>query len=136
MKNLICLSFITICLMFFSCKKDEKSERFKLLTTPVWTTVSLLADGADASGPGGILEEFKGDAKFKEDGTGYFGEHEGQWWFNTAETEITIKTNELPLPIYADIVELTTKSLKLTTTINLPQDPSQSVNISMTFKAR
>jgi hypothetical protein len=136
MKNLVLLYFITACLVIIACSKDEKSERFKMLTTPVWAADSLLADGIDASGPGGILEKFKGDAKFEENGTGYFGEYTGQWRFNQDETEITIVTDSLPLPIICDIDELTYQSLKVTTVVPNPASPPASLDIRMTFKAK
>ena len=136
MKNRFFLFCITACLLVFACRKDEKSERFTFLTTPIWVTDSLLANGVDASGPGGFLEDFKGEAKFAEDGTGYFGNYTGVWRFNLDETEITIVTEEMPLPIIADIVQLTAQSLKLTTTVTNPLSPTQTVNIRMTFKAK
>ena len=75
MKNIAFLAFISACLLIFACNKDNRSERFKLLTSPIWRTDSLLANGVDATGPGQILEKFAGDAKFNEDGTGYFGDY-------------------------------------------------------------
>jgi hypothetical protein len=136
MKKLIFLFCITTCLLILSCNRDEKSERFKMLTTPLWATDSLLANGVDASGPGGFLEKFKGDAQFKEDGTGTFGKYKGKWRFNVAETELTITTDSLPLPIIADIVLLTTQSLKIKTTLTLPTNPTNPLNIRMTFIAK
>ena len=62
MKGFIFFSIFSGLILFNSCSKDTTSERFKLLTGPVWTTESLLANGIDASGPGQILEKFKGDA--------------------------------------------------------------------------
>ena len=59
MKNFGLLLIITGCFFISSCKKDSQSEKFKLLTGPTWTTDSLLANGIDASGPGGILEIFQ-----------------------------------------------------------------------------
>ncbi|MCJ7447595.1 MAG: hypothetical protein MUO72_07880 [Bacteroidales bacterium] len=141
MKNLALLFIISGCLFAFACNKDKPSERFKFLTGPVWTTDSLLANGADASGPGQLLEPFKGDAKFKEDGTGYFGIHTGQWSFFSEETEIKI-TTDLPvfgsiiIPILCDIVELTSLSLKITTVVPNLANPQEPHKIRLTFKAR
>jgi hypothetical protein len=136
MKNIAFLVFISACLLIFACNKDNRSERFKLLTSPIWRTDSLLANGVDATGSGQILEKFAGDAKFNEDGTGYFGDYTGQWRFNTEETRLTIITDSLPLPIVADIKELTSISLKITTVVPNQLDPDTPFNIRMTFKAK
>jgi hypothetical protein len=136
MKNLALLFIISGIIFASSCKKDKKSERFILLTTPVWTTDSLLANGQDASKPGQVLAKFKGDAKFKEDGTGYFGIYKGDWRFNPAETQITIRTDSLVLPIVADIKMLTADSLKITTTVPDKNNPLISIAIRMVFISR
>ncbi len=136
MKNLALLFIISGIIFASSCKKDKKSERFILLTTPVWTTDSLLADGQDASKPGQVLAKFKGDAKFKEDGTGYFGIYKGDWRFNLAETQVTIRTDSLVLPIVADIRMLTADSLKITTTVPDKNNPLISIAIRMVFISR
>jgi len=136
MKNLALLLIISGCFIVFACNKADKSERFKLLTGPIWTTDSLLANGTDAGGTGGVLVKFKGDAKFKEDGSGYFGIYTGTWRFNQDETEITIVTDSLILPIISDIVELTSSSFKITTVVPDKVNPLQPINIRMTFKAR
>jgi hypothetical protein len=136
MKNIALLAFISACLLIFACNKDDRSERFKLLTSPIWRTDSLLANGIDASGPDGILEKFAGDAKFNEDFTGYFGDYTGQWRFNVEETRLTIITDSLPLPIIADIEELTNISLKITTVVPNQLDPDTPFNIRMTFKTK
>ena len=120
----------------YSCNKDDTPGRFELLTGPTWTTDTLIANGVDASGPGGVLEKFKGDAKFKEDGTGYFGKYTGTWRFNMEETQITIITDSLPLPIVTNIKELTETSLKITTIVPNPLDQYNPFNIRMTFKAK
>jgi hypothetical protein len=133
MKKLSLLLVIIAGLLVFSCGKDKKSERFILLTTPVWTTDSLLADGQDASKPGQVLAKFKGDAKFKEDGTGYFGIYKGDWRFNPAETQLTIVTDSLVFPIIADIKMMTTDSLKITTTVPDKNNPLISIAIRMVF---
>lgn len=135
MKNIAVLAFISACLLVFACNKDDRSERFKLLTSPIWLSDSLLANGVDATGPGQILEKFKGNAKFSEDGTGYFGDYTGQWRFNVEETQLTIITDSLPLPIIADIKELTNISLKITTVVPNQLDPENPFDIRMTFIA-
>ncbi len=135
MKKLSLLILIVFSLFVFACSKKEKSERFRLLTTPTWTSDSLLANRVDASGPGQMLEKFKGDAKFRDDGTGTFGSYTGQWRLNGDESEITIVTDSLILPIICDIVELKTTSLKITTVV--PDKNTQlPVDIRMTFKVK
>ena len=136
MKNLIGLSLVTAYLLLSGCSKDDESERFKLLTTPVWTSESILANGVEPAGSWVFLKQFSGDAKFNKDGTGSFGSYTGQWRFNEDETEITIITSTVPLPIITDIVVLTSQSLRITTTINNPLNPSESADVSMTFKAK
>jgi hypothetical protein len=135
MKNLVTLFIISVCLAIFSCKKDSESERFKLLTAPMWASDSLLANGVDASGPNGILKNFKGDAKFNKDGTGNFGIYEGTWRFAYDETQIVIVTDSLPIPLTTQIAELTSASLKITTSYpNLTT--GVLIKIRMTFKAK
>jgi hypothetical protein len=129
MKNIVL--FLAICcgLQIFSCKKESQSERFKLLTGPVWTSDSLLVNGEDASGPGGLLENFKGDVNFNEDYTGNFGNYTGKWRFASNETQIVISSDSLFFPLTAIIAELTQTSFKITTSYS-------STNIRMTFKAK
>lgn len=121
----------SVLVISFACKKDEQSERFKYLTTPIWESDSLLANGVDASGEGQSLANFKGDAKFNTDGTGYFGLYDGKWRFAKNETQIVIYETELGLPLTTNIVELTPVSLKITTTSPVNQDV-----IRMTFNAK
>ena len=123
-------------IFWFSCSKkmDVNSEQFKLLTDHIWVADSLLADKTDASGPGGLLEDFTGDTQFYEDGTGYLGIHQGTWYFSNDEKEITINTDSLPIPITATIVELTKESLKITT--SFPSLYLPPVDIRMTFIAK
>jgi len=138
MKNLKLLSiFLLSGLILFACSKkdNDHSERFRLLTGTVWHTDTLLVDGEDASGPGQILEKFKGDAEFYEDGTGYFGQYIGCWYFTNSETNITITSDPLILPLSSNIIELTAQSLKLTT--NFPTAiPEVVLDIRITFKAK
>ncbi len=136
MKKTVLLIIISISLLAYACDKDKESDRFKFLTTPVWTADSLLANGFDASGSGGILAIFNGDAKFNTDGTGSFGSYNGTWRFNSDETELVIVTEALLLPVTTDIVELTTQSLKVTTLYPNPLNPTQPINLRMTFKAK
>jgi hypothetical protein len=129
MKNIALFLVICCCFQIFSCKKDSQSERFKLLTGPVWASDSLLVNGVDAGGPGGLLENFKGDVKFNEDYTGNFGAYTGTWRFASNETLIVISSDSLPIPLTAIIAELNEVSLKITTSYS-------AVNIHMTFKAK
>ena len=137
MRIILSMLIIAGSFLVLTCKKDEHSERFKLLTTPVWVSDSLLANGVEASGSGELLEKFKGDAKFNKDGTGYFGKYTGTWMFAGKETEIVIFSDSIPLPsLTTSIVELTNNSLKITTgfpnVMNLPE----TISIRMTFKAK
>lgn len=131
MRNIVIFIVISGCLFISSCKKESQSEQFKLLTGPIWASDSLLANGVDASGPEGLLKSFKGNIKFNEDLTGYFGKYTGTWRFAFNETQIVIMSDSLPIPLTSKIVELNTESLKITTsyTITVP------INIRMTFKA-
>jgi hypothetical protein len=134
MKNIALLLVICCFFQVFSCKKDSQSEKFKLLTGPVWASDSLLVNGEDASGPGGILKNFKGDVKFNEDYSGNFGSYSGTWRFAFDEAQIVIASDSLPIPLTAIIAELNTSSLKITTSYQLP--PAGAINIRMTFKAK
>jgi hypothetical protein len=136
MKKLSLLLVITASLIFFSCSKNKKTERFNFLTSHIWSADSLLANGVDASGPGMMLEKFKGDAKFEEDGTGYFGTYTGSWKFYADETEVVIKPDNEPLSFFCDIIELTISSLKIKTSVPNQVDPSQPIPIRMTFRAK
>ncbi len=135
MKNLLLLVIITGSFVVFSCKAKE-SDRFRFLTDPIWVTDSLLVNGVDATGPGGLLTNFLGDTKFNSDGTGYFGDYEGTWRFNTDETKLVIETDSLPIPVIADIKELTSTSLKLTAPLPNLTDPLHPFKIRMTFKPK
>jgi hypothetical protein len=135
MKNVALLLVIAGCFFVFSCKETE-SERFSLLTDPIWVADSLIANGVNAGGPGGILAKFLGDAKFEKDGTGYFGKYTGTWRFNTDETELVISSDSIPIPVVADIKELTSLSLKLTTVMPNPDNFQETYNIRMTFKPK
>jgi hypothetical protein len=136
MKNLALLLIISGCFIISSCKKDSQSETFKLLTGPIWASDSLLANGVDASGPEGMLKNFKGEAKFNEDGTGYFGIYTGTWSFSFNETQIKITTDSLDFPLTTEIAELTKISLKITTSYPNLLNPAAPTSIRMTFKAK
>ena len=136
MKNLALLLFIAGCFYYSSCNKDSQAEQFKLLTGPIWVSDSLLVNGVDAGSPGGFLENFKGEAKFNEDYTGYFGTYTGTWRFAFDETQLVITSDSLPIPLTTKIAELTTISLKVTTSYPNLANPASPINIRMTFKAK
>lgn len=136
MKNIILAAVIIILLAFAGCSKDE-NDRYVLLTTPVWATDSLLVNGVDAGGSGQLLAKFKGNAKFNKDGTGTFGSYNGTWRFpDNTRKQLVISSDSLPLPIYANIVELTTSSLKITTELPDLTGQTDKFRIRMTFKAK
>jgi len=118
------------------CKKDE-TDRFDLLTGPLWTTDSLLANGADAGHPDGLLYKFKGNAKFNKDGTGTFNKYTGTWRFTENETQIIIQSDSLAqgLPLTNNIVELTESSFKITTAVPDITGQTSMIRIRMTFVA-
>ena len=136
MKNVMLLGAVIFLLAMAGCSKDE-NDRFELLTSPVWATDSLLVNGVDAAGSGQLLEKFKGNAKFNTDGTGTFGSYKGTWRFpDNTRKQLVISTDSLPLPIYANIVELTTSSLEITTELPDLTGQTDKFRIRMTFKAR
>lgn len=136
MKKIASFLIIATIVLAFSCKDDE-SDRFKFLTGTVWTPVSLLANGVDATGPGGILEGFVGDAKFNEDGTGTFGTYTGEWMFAAAEEKLVITTTALPISVTLTITELTATSLKLQGSVPDMQNlTGPAIPIEMTFRAK
>jgi len=136
MKKVALFLIIATLVIAYSCKDDE-SERFKFLTEATWTPVSLKANGVDATGPGGILAGFVGDAKFNEDGTGTFGTYSGEWMFAAAEEKIVITTSSLPIPVTLTITELTSASLKLQGSIPDPKNlMGPPISIEMTFRAK
>jgi hypothetical protein len=122
--------------LFFSCNKEESSSRMELLTAHIWVADSLLVNGEDDSGEGGFLEDFKGDTKFNEDGSGYLGTHVGTWQFASKETQIIITSESLPIPITTKIEELSEVSLKLTTSFIVSVDPPVVYNIRLTYKPK
>jgi hypothetical protein len=131
------LTVVLAGLVLYSCKKEEPQlTPYELLTLHVWVSDSLLANGADASGPGQLLEKFNGEAEFRTDGTGTFGQYSGTWTLSTDNTEITIVTPELPMPVVALVAELTKTSLKITTGFPDIANPGQTIAIRMTFKSK
>jgi hypothetical protein len=136
MKNIALLLVVTGCFLIFSCTEESQSEAFKLLTGPIWVSDSLLANGVDASGTAGMLENFKGEAKFNTDGTGNFGIYTGNWRFAYNETQIVITTDALDVPLTTKIAELTSISLKITTTYPNLLNPSAPTFLRLTFKAK
>ncbi len=138
MNSIIKSLLLATMVILISCEKDEEvSERFRLLTDNLWTSDSLLINGLDASGPGELLENFKGQANFREDGTGSFGGYEGTWRFANSEKELVILSDSLPVPqLSTNILELSQESLKVTTSFPNFQDPSNPIlQIRLTFKA-
>ncbi len=128
---------VVACLAILTSCKEKESDRFDLLTGHIWVAVSLLADGVDATGPGGVLEGFVGDVKFNTDGTGYFGSYTGTWNFDVTETKIIISSPSLPASIPTNIVELTSSSLKLQALIpNLQNPTGPAINIEMAFRPK
>lgn len=136
LNNLLLLATVVLTLALTNCSKEDENDPFTLLTIPTWRTDSLLANGVDASQPGQLLFKFKGDAKFRDDGTGTFGIYKGTWWFTENRTQIIIKTDSLPLPLTSKIVELTSSSFKITTGVPDLVGGTGIINIRMTFKAK
>ncbi|MBS4058768.1 MAG: hypothetical protein KG029_00050 [Bacteroidetes bacterium] len=128
--------FFALLIVIVSCSKEDKNDRFELLTGTIWVSDSLLVDGQDASGPGEILEKFKGEVKFNRDATGYFGQYTGSWRFAEDRTAIIITTDSLPIPLSTWIEELTEKSLKINTAYPSLTNPEEDMDIRMTFKAK
>ena len=129
---------ILLCI-FFSCKKEaeeEYSEKYLLLTNPVWVSDSLLANGEDASSVDQPLNIFSGETKFNLDGTGQVEKIEGTWSFLENETQLIIRSDSLPGAVTAFIKELTSTSLKIKTGFITAADPPVYLDIKMTFLAK
>ncbi len=127
---------ITGLIILAACKKGSESEKFTLLTAHKWVSDSLLAEGIDAGGPGQMLEKFKGEAEFRKDGTGYFGKYAGTWAFAYEETRLVIDSDSLQVPLTVNIAELSSSSLKVTTSFVNPLNLQNPFDIRMTFKAK
>lgn len=136
MKKHRLLFLLTAFILAVSCQKTDENDPFELLTAPIWVSDSLLVDGADASGPGQVLEKFRGEARFNRDATGYFGQYTGQWRFADNRTQIVITTDSLPIPLTTLISELTSSSLKINTAYPSLTNPDEEMQIRMTFKAK
>lgn len=132
------LFYIVAALLILSsgCSKDKESERFKLLTGHLWQSDELLVDGVDASGVGQALSLFVGDAEFRKDGTGSFGQYEGSWYFSNNETNITITSVDLLVPLTTTIVELTSQKFKISTSFPITGNPLAPNSIVIVFKAK
>jgi len=136
MKRALTLVIAILILVIWACNKDTESEKFRLLTAHIWTSDSLLAEGVDASGSGQLLEKFKGDASFNKDHTGYLGKYPGTWKFAYNETNLVIDSDSLQVAITANIILLNDVSLKITTTYPNALNPSNPLDIRMTFKPK
>jgi len=136
-KHIISLLIISGICLLFACKKEDTihSERFTLLTTPLWNSDSLLANDEDASGPGELLEKFAGEAKFSEDGSGYFGQYTGNWQLVNNDENITIFSDSLVIPVTCYIEELTESDFKIVTSFPVADEP-EPVDIRITFKPK
>lgn len=132
---LFILSFL-IGICFSACEKEKENEQSSgtnLLTSHVWISDSLLADGNEAGGQGDILYGFSGETKFNEDGTGYVGIYEGTWDLSKDGAVLTIDSDSLPAVVSAVVKELTESSLKITTTFPSQTLPIHLYQIRMTF---
>ena len=130
------MAIVTMLALAASCDKNNDDDRFEMITGQIWQTDSLLVDGQDASQPGQILHNFKGEARFNRDATGTFGQYTGTWRFTNNRTALEIKTDSLPIPLLANIVQLNPQSLKITTAFPSPTDPNVDMKIRMTFKPK
>jgi len=127
-----------VILIVSSCSKKDDSQRFKLLTGHIWESDELLVDGVDESGAGMLLEEFVGDAHFKTDGTGTFGQYTGTWSFSNNETKITIASPALMngLRVTLNIEELTSEVFAISTTLPIKLDPANPNLVELSFTAK
>jgi hypothetical protein len=137
MKKVFFLIIMAGLFMWTACDKDDESDRFRYLTTPIWLSDSLLVNDVDASIPGGLLEDFKGEVDFREDGTGTFGIYEGTWQFQQNETELLIRSDSLTMlplnTLYTKIEELEANSLKISASFPNPYDPNDPLRLRLTF---
>ena len=134
-KNIQIIAILGLIVVFACKKEDPPSERYTLLTTPLWTSDSLLANGEDASGPGELLEKFKGDAKFNTDGSGYFGQYTGHWALSSNDELITIDSDSLQIPVTCYIEQLTQSDFKIVTSFPIKDEP-KPIDIRITFKPK
>jgi hypothetical protein len=139
MKRIRLFTLLTaVIIIFSSCSKKDDSQRFKLLTGHIWESDELLVDGVDESGVGMLLEEFVGDAQFKNDGTGTFGQYTGTWSFSNNETKITIASPSLMngIPVTLNIDELTSEVFAISTTLAIKLDPANPNLVELSFTAK
>jgi len=136
MKRVLLLALMIALLLTACKKKEEGTERFRLLTGTVWQSEILNVEGEDASGPGEPLEKFVGDAEFYKDGTGYFGEYTGTWYFSNNENNITITSPDLAVPLTTTIGELTAQKFSISTSFPIPPDLTTPKLIEITFRAK
>lgn len=132
-RRYLCL-VVAALVMLAACSKDKESERFRFLTGNIWESEELLVDGQDESG--GLLSFLAGEARFNKDGTGSFGDYAGTWYFSNNETQITIKTESLPVPLTLIVNELTGQKFKISTYFPIKLDPDNPNLIEITFRAK
>jgi len=135
-KYLLMAVFLSSIFIATSCGEDEKDTPFTLLTGPVWVSDSLLVNGLDASGVGQPLANFRGEARFLQDGTGIFAGFTGTWRFAQNDTRLIIESPDFPIPITTQVVELSRADLKISTEVPNPLLPGTNMRIRMTFKSR
>ncbi|MFO7576012.1 MAG: hypothetical protein R6W67_12725 [Bacteroidales bacterium] len=132
MRSIVITAMLTyVMILFSSCSKEKESERFRLLTGNLWQSHLLMVDGEDESA--GLLAGFVGEAKFNKDGTGYFGQYTGTWYFSNNENNITITTPDLPAPLTTTVIELTSQRFKISTSYPIKLDPMNLNLIEISF---
>jgi hypothetical protein len=136
MKKQLIIGLIALFAFVAACNKTDDDDRFELLTASVWVSDTLFVDGQDASGPGELLEKFKGEARFNRDATGSFGAYTGTWRFADDRSQLIITTDSLPVPLAAIIEELSKNALRITTAYPSLTNPDEDMHIRMTFNAK
>mgnify|MGYP004702466237 CR=1 FL=1 len=129
------IAIFSVAILTVGCE-DEKDTPFTLLTGPVWVSDSLLVNGIDASGPGQVLANFKGEARFLKDGTGLFANFTGTWRFAQNDTQLILTSPDYPVPITTIIEELSRSNLRISTELPHPLLPGTIMRVRMTFKSR
>ncbi|MDX9928755.1 MAG: hypothetical protein RBS37_02775 [Bacteroidales bacterium] len=135
-RSVVSVVLVLLVTVFTGCSKDDETERFKLLTGITWESDELLVDGEDESGTGQLLAFLVGDAKFNKDGSGTFGLYEGTWYFTNNETQITIFTPSLGVPLTTTIVELTNQKFRISTLFPIKGDQENPNLIEISFRAK
>ena len=133
--SFLLIAILSLAILTVGCE-DEKDTPFTLLTGPVWVSDSLLVNGIDAGGPGQILANFRGEARFLKDGTGLFANFTGTWRFAQNDTRLLITSPDYPVPITTIIEELSRSNLRLSTELPHPLLPGTIMRVRMTFKSR